>query len=393
MIKTKILVLLFFLFTFSVCAFAQGAPQGDAALSNGGTLSENDKYNHISSINSGIVFADALQTLDYRMDTGILARFEPNSDKIQFSTPTTKVMLGSPISINIETSAGNLRQVDYRISTGAVPSDYYPDIPYILIWSSASAETNLSSGTFSVVPQFDTTTVYYVEWYAQNTEGDWRTYTISVEAVAGVIANIIRPLPEEYVSRRPEIEVYIETNKTFKLSNDVKMSLFNGGVCISSTFYKSTDDTERSSATVKFRYNDAQLGLNTTYTLKVEVSDTDNPPKTTATEVTFHTVKHEGLYQFLPYPSPYNPNLGVPFKIKYAIGEDSQVDVNIYDRAGKLVSRVVPSLKQIAGEYVVDWNARSYAGDNLANGVYICEIKAKGSKEERKYISFAILRK
>ncbi|MDR3113857.1 MAG: T9SS type A sorting domain-containing protein, partial [Endomicrobium sp.] len=198
-----------------------------------------------------------------------------------------------------------------------------------------------------------------------------------------------------YVSTRPEIEVFIETNNTFNPSG-VKIYLYKGasvasGVWLSSDIYTSTDETNYPAHTIKFRYNGPVLSMNETYVFQVYVEDNEGKPATA--EVTFHTVKNSGLYQFLPYPSPYNPNSGQPFKIKYAVGEDCKVDINIYDRAGKLVSRVVPSLNQVAGEYVVDWNARNYAGDSLANGVYICEIKAKGSKEERKYMSFAILRK
>jgi hypothetical protein len=396
MIKTKISLLLFFLFVFSAVAFSQGGVTADGTLSNGGEIiSAAGGNTHFSSINAGLIFSEPLKTLDYRLDAGILARFEPESDNIIFSNVSTSAFVGAPVSADIRTDVANLRQVAYRTSTGSAPNDY---ADYEVIWSSWGIGGGgiLSSGTFSVVPSSFIAGTNFIEWYAQNTDGEIRTFTTAVIANVGVTASFIKPAAAEYAALRPEIEVFIETNRTFQLS-DVQISLYKGdsaasGVLISSTLYVSSDHTQYSTNTIKFRYDGQHpLERDGTYTLQVKV--TDSEPKIAVSEVMFHTVKNSGLYQFLPYPSPYNPNSGQPFKIKYAIGEDSKVDINIYDRAGKLVSRVVPSLNQIAGEYVVDWNARNYAGDSLANGAYICEIKAKGDKEERKYMSFIILRK
>lgn len=80
--------------------------------------------------------------------------------------------------------------------------------------------------------------------------------------------------------------------------------------------------------------------------------------------------------------------------IRFMIDKQAFVTVNIYDRAGKLVSSVIDSVSKSAGENKVSWNGKSYSGDNLANGVYICEIIMKsGGKENKRYKSFAILRK
>ena len=377
------------LFMFVVTAMAQGV-RGDVALSNGGTMSQNGNNQHITSVNSGIVFSDTLETLDFRMDTGILAMGNVPSDNIKFSNPVDIIFLGAPVSIDVENlaSGASLRQVKVRFSTGTIPVD---TSTYTLVWSSGMpGGSNVSSGTFSINLNFTTTTKHYVQWYAQNTNGDWNTFTSAVEVTEGLFARFIKPFNNERgVSRQPEVEVEIKSNYGFKLSN-VNVILYDS-FGAPRNVYNSSDDTVYYEKIIKFRCSGAPLNRNGSYMLKVEVNDEEG--KYNFDEVTFRTVLKEGLYYFLPYPSPYNPNGGKPFKIKYFIGNDSEVSVNIYDRSGKLVRRVVPSLKQAEGEYTVDWDAKNYAGDNLANGVYICEIKVKGVKEERKYISFAILRK
>ncbi|MDR3112891.1 MAG: hypothetical protein LBU09_00765, partial [Endomicrobium sp.] len=197
MIKRKLSLLLFFLFVFSVCAFAQS---GDGVVSNGGTISSDSGGNtHFTSINGGIVFAQPLQTLDYRLDSGILATFEPESDKIEFSNVSTSAFLGALISADIKTttttlSITTLRQVAYRVSTGTVPDEY---APYTLVLSSASGYA-WSTGTFSIEASTANNFTWgtnYVQWYAQNTEGDWATYTAAVYISTGISASFIKPAP------------------------------------------------------------------------------------------------------------------------------------------------------------------------------------------------------
>ena len=380
---------------FAVLFFVAGAMAqitdkrwDDMAVSNGGTMSQNDKYQHITSVNSGIVFPDTLETLDFRIDTGILAMGNVPSDNIKFSNPSVSVFQGAPISIDVESLGADLRQVKVRYSLDTVPGDTQD---YNLAWSSGMpGGSNVSSGTFSYDPGFTTTTKYYVQWYAQNIDKEWNTFTYAVEVTTGLSAKFTKPLDgDRGVSTQPEIEIEIKSNYGFKLSN-VNVVLYDP-LGKPSNPYISTDDTVYSEKTIKFKYSGPPLIRNAIYGLSVDVLDEEG--KRNYNEVWFRTVLKEGLYRFVPYPSSYNPNSGKPFQIKYSIGEDSEVSVNVYDRSGKLVCRVVPSLKQIAGEYTVDWYAKNYAGDTLANGVYICEIKVKGVKEERRYISFAILRK
>jgi len=192
-------------------------------------------------------------------------------------------------------------------------------------------------------------------------------------------------------SRNPVVkgEIYSSNLTTGTLTN-VVINLYRGTSTDSAFLIESSTISVNSSVSRNFEYQYHNLDVNSQYAVYVwfEAIAGDTSDAT----VVFTTVG-SGISKLTPYPSPYNSNSGKPFKIKYAIDEDCDVSINIYDRAGKLVSKVLSKENRSAGEHDEVWNAKSYSGDSLANGVYICEIITKGSKENRRYSSFAIIRK
>ncbi|KAB2909460.1 MAG: T9SS type A sorting domain-containing protein [Ignavibacteriales bacterium] len=66
------------------------------------------------------------------------------------------------------------------------------------------------------------------------------------------------------------------------------------------------------------------------------------------------------------YPNPFNPST----RIKFAIPQESQVELSVFDAAGRLVETLVSELKA-PGYYEVVWNA-----SNQASGIYFVTIKA-----------------
>ena len=74
------------------------------------------------------------------------------------------------------------------------------------------------------------------------------------------------------------------------------------------------------------------------------------------------------------YPNPFNPST----TIRFALPEQSQATVVIYDILGRQISRLVNDRLQ-AGYYQFTWNASGYA-----SGVYFCRIVAQSLTDQKK---------
>jgi len=71
------------------------------------------------------------------------------------------------------------------------------------------------------------------------------------------------------------------------------------------------------------------------------------------------------------YPNPFNPVT----TIRYFLPENSTVRLDIYNIKGQKIKTLV-NKKQSAGTYTVRWDALNESGIQVANGVYLCKIKA-----------------
>ena len=81
------------------------------------------------------------------------------------------------------------------------------------------------------------------------------------------------------------------------------------------------------------------------------------------------------------YPNPFNGTT----TIFYSLGERCEVDLRIYDPAGRII-RVLERRERSAGRYSVLWNGTDDAGRDVATGVYFCRIKAGKYNETRKML-------
>lgn len=79
------------------------------------------------------------------------------------------------------------------------------------------------------------------------------------------------------------------------------------------------------------------------------------------------------------YPNPFNPTT----TIEYTIPRANVVTVRIYDITGRMV-QVFENGLQEAGEHRVLWDGRNNAGQSVASGMYIYEIRFEGSVLARK---------
>ncbi len=73
------------------------------------------------------------------------------------------------------------------------------------------------------------------------------------------------------------------------------------------------------------------------------------------------------------YPNPFNPSTKINFTVPYSLTNE-YVKLNIYNIQGEQVSTLVNE-KLTAGSYFVSWNGRTSAGNSVASGVYIYEVR------------------
>jgi len=129
------------------------------------------------------------------------------------------------------------------------------------------------------------------------------------------------------------------------------------------------------------------LDNNTTYTLVIKSQNNDS--STINRDYVIFKTLSGGVADILTYPSPFNPKRQ-KVKIRYLLAKTSNVTIRLYDKAGKVVCKLVDGEQRSAGTNEEEWDGRNYAGETLATGAYIVEIIA-GS--DRRYTALAIVGK
>lgn len=146
--------------------------------------------------------------------------------------------------------------------------------------------------------------------------------------------------------------------------------------------------------TISYTYKDNALEPGQRYRVTVYVEDTGYKEPLSATQSAIFTVKNKTIVDMIPYPSPFDPHKEA-IVIKYVLSQNARVTINIYDMGGKLIKTVIKGQQRSVGEHINDkWEGTDYAGQNLASGIYLCEIIAKDETgEHRKHKSLALFRK
>lgn len=75
---------------------------------------------------------------------------------------------------------------------------------------------------------------------------------------------------------------------------------------------------------------------------------------------------------FQNYPNPFNPST----TIRYAIPEQQQVSIRIYNSLGQLATTLLNNELQAPGRYEITWDGTDSAGLTVASGLYIYRITA-----------------
>lgn len=89
--------------------------------------------------------------------------------------------------------------------------------------------------------------------------------------------------------------------------------------------------------------------------------------------------KPHSLTLYQNYPNPFN----LVTKLRYALPEESQVKLEIYNISGQKVTTLVNE-KQKAGYHTIHWNGQDHSSKKVASGIYFYKLQARDYAETRK---------
>jgi hypothetical protein len=305
-----------------------------------------------------------------------------------------------PLKVIINSTGGSITKIRYQIWQGE-NADWNdrttsPEQPY--------KEGDLGTSVeFKEIVAFNKgESVNSFRVYAQLEDGSKRwsdAYTVRISSGISGAIEIVSP---DKVSKTASTDPQIETTKysiDFTTATIILYEGSVGGTIVSSVTVSASSNTyglyDIESKKISFKYSDfakeakipTTLKNNKTYTLVVESKN--NGSETPETDSVEFTALSGGVADILTYPSPFNPNKE-KVKIKYLLAKDAKVTIRLYDKAGKLVCRLIDNEQRSAGTNEEEWDGRNYAGSTLATGAYIIEIIANG---DRRYTALAIVGK
>jgi glucose/arabinose dehydrogenase len=88
------------------------------------------------------------------------------------------------------------------------------------------------------------------------------------------------------------------------------------------------------------------------------------------------------------YPNPFNSET----KIRYAVPFDSHVSVTVFNATGQRVASLVKAMRP-AGKYIATWDGRDEKGNDLATGLYLCQMRVSSLDLSPQEIGYSKTRK
>lgn len=421
MINKKLFVLSF-LMSFVVLVgylYAADNSKNYVALLNGAThtvASGNPGKSEYSFIGQPIVFDElggenavsrsAFASAFYIVQSSSITITNETEDKVY---EDIKVEL----KVKIESTAGEINKIKYRVWQGENPdwNDYTtcPEVPLSSTTDFRPAKTVniVSTYTFSNGQEYN-----YFKFYAQTENGSKRWSEVYRVRLTPDLSADIKFTSPDSVTAVASPNPKIETTKFSLNYKPVTISLYEGTEqdrgeeiytvkldtesvrgyeiynstnsfisCDNSELYKLYKNIPSSSTET------LKLGANKKYFLEIYPTEsTELEPKKDVVEF---KVVSDGVANIVTYPSPFNPKKQ-KIKIRYVLADTKNVTIRLYDKAGKVVCKLVDGEERSAGTNEEEWDGKNYAGETLATGAYIVEIIA-GS--DRRYTALAIVGK
>ena len=374
MINKKIIINVVVLCVCCLFGFSFAENNFVTIASGGGTTNLNT-----ATLGQAIVFAQ--KTDRYIAKSGYASVImSSKSDDITFTDETEKKTFESnvvPIKIKIETTRGKIDQIAYKVGNGENPDfDKLPSVEY-KDFSSAQTVTFEKSIDFT-----EGKSTNQFRLWAQYKDDDGFTdssYIIITVNTQGTTTDVSLESPDP-LTKLATVDPTIKTSKFSIDLSSVTVRLYEGNSTSGTMLYEVSASSSSDTFNIFDDENSCISYLNS------DVMKAYNP------SMTFKALSG-GVADILTYPSPFNPKKE-KIKIRYLLAKDSKVTIKLYDKAGKIVCKLIQSEQRSAGTNEEEWNGRNYAGETLATGAYIVEIIANSSSgEDRRYTALAIVGK
>lgn len=296
----------------------------------------------------------------------------------------------------------NINEIEYRVSnSGYASENWHP-------WrDNASVDHTYSSRQIRfriTIPDqiygnedfFEEGSNNYIQWRIKSEAPYSGMYKVNIQINQAPQITILQPGNNGYTGTHPLIQATVLDEGLGINLNSLTISIdeYQGSNVIVIRASEHPEIYNSSEKIISYTYEENALEIGKRYILSIYVEDTGYKEPQSCTQSAIFTVKEKTIVDLIPYPSPFDP-YREEIVIKYVLSHPAQITINIYDLGGRLIKRLIKEQERTAGEHINDrWKGIDYAGQNLASGIYLCEIIAKGeSGEHRKYKSLAIFKK
>ena len=412
MINKKIILSFLMLFMF-FAGYVYAADNGEnfVTILNGANIASAPDSTNYSFVGQSVVF-DTKETRDYVSQSAFASTFfSVQSDAIEFKNRTESkefTDIKVPVKVIIESKTGSkINNIQYRVWQGDSPNwnDWgkSPAIPY----EGFTAGTTVEFSTTVVLSEGNTVNFFKVFAQLEDDEHRWSgDYTINLSS--GLSQTITFTSPDR-LTELATLDPLVETTEYSLNLTTATISLYKGDSPLSGTLMYSVELTSSTNETYKM-YDSEKGKISYTHSdfVKIYNEKEGKSVPLTLTQNAVYTIEIKsvngsdsvkfkalggGVADILTYPSPFNPKKE-KIKIRYLLAKDASVTIKLYDKAGKIVCKLIQSVQRSAGTNEEEWDGRNYAGDTLATGPYIVEIIAKASDgEHRRYTALAIVGK
>jgi len=390
--KIKFILITVLLFIVAVFGLSEAAKNFSAIAAGQSSGDTSSAKAYAFTGQSALIFSEA-RTKDLVLRAGMpsVITKAPNVN-ITFTNLTGSETFPTQtvtVQVRVESTNGyNINKVRYAVAEGQ-NADFGDQIDYTVTPSTAvmfTQEINFSKGQ----------SVNKVYVYAQDDSTNvFGNDTQIIVNTAGSLGDVSFISPDS-VSGFTTLNPLVKTTMFSLGVSSATVRLYSGPAASGDPIYDVQVTTEIVNEAGQIEYYNSELmpdnenlNPNSQYTLAVYFDNTYPSPIT----ITF-TALSGGVANILTYPSPFNPNNNQKIKIRYLLAQSGQVSINLYNKAGKIVRKLINSADRSAGSNEEEWDGRNYAGEILATGPYICEIITKGADgESRRYTALAIVGK
>ena len=236
----------------------------------------------------------------------------------------------------------------------------------------------------------------YIQWRIKNETPYSGMYKINIQINQIPQITILQPGNNDYTGLHPLIQATVFDEGLGINPDSLTMTIdeYQGNNVIVIKASEHPEIYNSNEKLISYTYEENALKIGKRYIVNISVEDTGYKEPKSGTQSAIFTVKEKAIVDLIPYPSPFDP-YKEEIVIKYVLSHQARITINIYDVGGKLIKTLIKEQERTVGEHINDrWKGTNYAGQNLASGIYLCEIIAKDeSGEHRKYKSLAIFRK